>query len=222
MKKLLLSLLTLIIIMNFAYAEGRLEVVQKNIIEQDNRLIFFAKVQNTGDSAIAVSNGELTLQDKNANELFSRKYIPSMPHDIELSPGEYTFFYDIISEKINLSQVDDMIFNVVESSNPLQCEKLDTTLEINAHNKEAQNVEGVFISYTSKTDDIKASFYTYYVISDKDGKIYHIDFLNNRLILPHNGSSVRAQFYLTQEEQKYLPDKNDLNIETFVYQYINK
>ena len=102
-----------------AMAAGKVSVEQEDFYVVDSYTIYgygYAKVENTGDRAVQVSNGLLEIYDANGDVLVTEDYLEAYAE--YLQPGESTYvkLYHSIDGVEDVEEVDDYMMTITGKS----------------------------------------------------------------------------------------------------------
>lgn len=197
-----------------AVAEGKLTVTDKNaIIPIDSESgIFVAKVENTGDEPLYYDNGKLVIFSADDDILVSENYIYSLPSDILLKPGEYTYCYDMLwNSALKNAKIGDIKFSVTSNSRGSDYEKFSAEAVLELPNTDSYSNNYVNVTFTNTTDDILYGAYIVVAMHDAEGNLIYVNRNDCDNIGIHPGSTVTMKMYIDRDYINYY-EVNEIKI----------
>ena len=204
-----------------AYGEGKLTVTDKVFVipEGDDSGYFGAKVENTGDEAIAVDTGSLVIMSQNAEILSTSNYVYCVPGDIILEPGEYVYAYEFVWDS-NLEDKDIgecmISFGTDDRGTKYDIVKCDAAYDFIG---EDSYENYMYVTINNTTDRQVYDMRIVIALYDTEGNLMFVknDIASSFAI--HPGSSITVRAYIDNDAMKYF-EENDLkpgSIEAFAY-----
>ena len=206
MKKLIAFFLLAFIICSMgtsAFAEGNLAVTEKVFIEfdSDDSGYFFAKIENTGDTAIGVGSGKLVGFSENDDILVTEDYVGTLPTNVQLDPGEYAYVYEYIWENaLKDENVVDCKFSVKESSNQYSSKTIPCEAR---YEYKGQYDHYIYVTFTNETNEVLYDTYITVAMYDSEGHLILVDGESADAIGVHPGSTVTLKLYVDGDLLKY-------------------
>ncbi len=207
MKKIIsitfLVLMLVGILSSSAFAEGKVTVVEKNLIEYDadDNAYFFAKVVNDGDEEVIVDNGKLVGFSANDDILVSQSYVSSCPSNIKLAPGESAYVREFIWDGVLEDQdVVDYKFSIGTGTygydyNPIPCE---SRFELNGS---LDNY--IYVTVTNDSNEIWYNTYIAVALYDSNNNLIYVDSNYYTALGIHPNSTVTLKFYVDSDMMDY-------------------
>ncbi|HHU02786.1 MAG: hypothetical protein ACOX54_08360 [Christensenellales bacterium] len=218
MKRLLVVVLVFALLFSLtasAMAEAKMTVTNKNLItfEGNSKAYFFAKVENTGDSAGYVDyGGKLVGFNANDEIIFAEDYVSSYPSNLKLEPGEYAYISDfILDEVLKSDTVTDYKFSIktIEYGNDYSKIPCEAKLELSAD--EYDNY--VNVTFTNDSDSILYRFTIIIAIYDQNEELVFVDDDYTSAIGIHPGSTITIKANMDSDLIKYYA-QNEITLST--------
>ena len=162
--------------------------------EGGNGAHYFARVENKGDSEMAVGRINLSVFGAEDMLLASTEYIASVPYALKLKPGEYVYVYNALyDEKLAESKVVDIKAELVPADllNAFRVEPCEGTY-VEQHHGSLTDAE-IHVTYTNQGKALTSDFTVVAALYSKEGKLL---FVGDRAIASvdvHPGSTLTVR-----------------------------
>lgn len=225
MKKLISLFLVLccfIVLASPAFADAKMTITQKKFITFENNWqgYFFAKVENTGDSAGYLEyGGKLVGFDADDNIILSKEYVGSYPSRVCLEPGEYAYIKDYFLEKeLETNTVTDYKFSIKAESQGIDYKKLPSEAVLSYKGGNSYD-NYVYVTFTNTTTDILYGFAITVAMFDQNGDLIFVNGDSTSSIGIHPGSTVTIKTYIDGDLVKYFTQNSltPTTVESLVY-----
>lgn len=204
-KRLFVFMVLLCLGVACAYAEGGLTVTHKNFMEFDgkDRACFFARIENTGNTAVAAGTGKLVGFSTKDDILVSDNYVSSNPSYIMLNPGEYIYARSFIYEKaLESADVVDYKFSMETQENGDTVERIPSEAAF-TYNSADEYDNYVNVTLTNNSDKVMYKFYVTVALYDDNGALLLVDGTSYDQLGVHPNSTVTLKFNIGSEMVNY-------------------
>ncbi len=199
----------LCLIPNTAFAEGKLEVTEKNLIlySEEDGGVFFAKVENTGDEAVGIGTGELVITSEAGDELLTDDYISSTPSFVEVPPGDSLY----VREDLWDSGLEGATIGNYELT--METWEVDGVDAVERVSCEASfDVSGEYgdcvrVTFTNNTEDLIEDFTVVAWLYDEDDNLIFVSSSMYGALAVHGGSTITDTLYIDGDLVEYYEEK---------------
>ena len=204
-----------------ALAAGGLSVTQKNVIIFDGKDsgYFYAKIENIGDSPIALKQGKLVLFSDKDEILCAEDYIDSMPNDIMLEAGEHVYTSKFLWDSaLEGATIGDIKFSIETRDDGYRASKVDAEAVLDIKGKDSfENY--VYVTLTNNTDEVEYDYYITAAITDNEGNILYVDGNSYNTLGLHSGSTVTLKMNVDYDLVSYYESHGltPANVEVMAY-----
>jgi hypothetical protein len=207
-KAVILAVLLVFVMSGSALAEGKITTVQKNlyVFDGDDTGYFFAKIENTGDTAIGVDSGKLVAFSADDDIVLSENYILASPSSLTLKPGEYAYVSEFLWDSaLQEYEIADYKFSMGSTAYGDQYET--TPCEVTYDLNGAESYDNyVYVTFTNTTDALHFGYYVVVALMDAGGNLLYVDANDNGYIGLHPGSTVTIKVYVDSDLIQYYED----------------
>lgn len=224
MKRILVVLLVCTLLFSLAasaIAEAKMTVTKKNLIaiEGENVAYFYAKVENTGDSAGYIEYGGKLVGFNASDEIILQEdYVGSSPSNIKLAPGEYAYVSEyIVADVLKTDTVTDCKFSIKTEEYGSDYSKIPCEAKLELSEDEYENY--VYVTFTNDTDSILYNFAITVVVCDQNGELVFVDGDYTSSIGIHPGSTITIKAGIDSDLVRHYA-KNEITpttVEALVY-----
>ncbi len=219
---MLLVICSMLLLTTSAFADAKMTAVEKTLItfQGDWKGYFFAKVENTGDTAGYIEyGGKLVGFDDNDDVILSEDYISSYPSRIYLQPGEYAYVRNyFLEDALRTSKIADYKFSIKPDSNGYQYSKLPSEAKIEYKPSDKYNND-IYVTFTNDTDDILYDFAITVAMFDQDNHLIFVDGDSSSSLGIHPGSTITVKVSIDSDLVEYYAREGitPTTVESIVY-----
>lgn len=207
----------------FAYAEGKLTVTKKNLLEfdADDTGYFYAKIENAGDSSVAVGYGKLVGFSASDEILLSENYVHTYPSRVVLQPGEYVYAREFLWESaLEGDNVVDYKFSIETEDSGYAATQIPCEVTFDLKGSDSFD-NYVNVTFTNTGDSILYGYYISVALYDDNEDLIFVDGNSYDALGVHPGSTVTVKLYVDKDLMTYYnahsinPTKADAVISVF-------
>lgn len=206
MKRFFCILFSLLFICStYAYAEGELTVDNKNLLEfdSDDTGYFYAKIENTGDSAIGVGYGKLVGFSANDDILLSENYVSTYPSGIILQPGEYVYAKTFIWESaLEDNDVIDYRFSVEVDEYGSEVYRIPCEVTFDLNGVDSFD-NYIYVTFTNDGESILYNSFISVALYDANESLLFVEGNYYETLGVHPGSTVTVKLYVDNDLMKH-------------------
>lgn len=210
MKRYFIAVLLIILTfscINSAIAEPKLSVKNKNLItfEGDWKGYFFAKVENTGDSAGYIEyGGKLVGFNADDEIMITEDYVGSYPNRIHLDPGEYAYIREyFLEDALKTNTIVDYKFSIKAETNGNDYSILSSQATLDYLPNESYSSSYVYVTFTNTTSSVLYGFAITVAIYDQNNELVFVNGDSTESIGVHPGSTITVKIYIDSDLVDY-------------------
>lgn len=198
MKKMLCLLLILCCIVPYQYsfAEAKMSAKDKILItfEGDWKAYFFARVENTGDTAAYLDfDGSLIGFDADDNVIINESYVSSYPNRPLLAPGESVYVREyILEDSLRTATVTDYKYTPKADKYGYEYEYIPCEGSVQFVGGDSYD-NYTFVTFTNTTDSILYNFSTIVALFDQEGKLMYVNSSHHSSVGVHPGCTITVR-----------------------------
>ena len=202
MKKIAALLIAMLCMISVtASAEGKLKVVEKNLIvyADDDNGYFYARVENVGDEAVGVDSGDLVVFSDDDEIILSSAYVTTSPSYVVLQPGDYLYVQDFLWDSaLKGAAIADYKFSVSARKSDRAFEKVHCEASFELAGTDSFD-NYVYVTFTNTLDKPLYDFYIVAALHDADGNLIIVDSSSLSNVAVHPGCTVTAKLYVDRD-----------------------
>ena len=205
-----------------AVADAKISVKEKKLFtfEGDWKAYFFAKVENTGDTAAYLEyGGKLVGFDADDNVILTESYISSYPSRLRLEPGEYAYVEEyILEDELKTNTIADYKFSIKPEQRGTDYVTLPSQAKIDYHGVDSYD-NYVYVTLTNTTSEVLYNFAVTVAMYDQNNELMYVNGDSSSSIGIHPGSTVTIRVSIDSDLAEYYA-RNSLipsTVESIVY-----
>lgn len=206
MRKIIAAAVCIMLLVSAAaLGEGVLSVTNENFTtigdEYSVTGYFYARIENTGDAPVNVSDGTLIVYDAAGSVIDMSEYSSPVPYYAVLRPGEYVYLSDMLffDEGVAEADIADYEFTIgTDDMYGVEYQLIPCTAELNLDEPESYN-SYVNVTFTNDSAEIMDDFELIAAIYDAEGKLLYVNTDYSSYVGVHPGSTLTWGVYVPDD-----------------------
>lgn len=208
---LLLVVCCVVTAASVAFADAKMTIKEKKLITFDGdwKGYFYAKVENTGDTAGYVDyGGKLVGFDADDNVILTENYVGTYPSRIRLEPGEYAYIKEYFLEnELKTNTIADYKFSIKTETRGNDYDKLPCEATIGYGGSDSYD-NYVYVTLTNTTNNILYDFAITVALYDQNEQLMFVNGDSTSSLGIHPGSTVTIKVHIDHDLVEYYARNN--------------
>lgn len=203
-RSVILAVLLCMCSVTTVYAENKLSVTKKNLIElEKNTGHFYAKVENTSDVPMAIGSGNLAAFNENDEILTTVDYVSAYPSGIVLNPGEHVYMHEYIFEDaLEDNDIADYKFSIETRESGSEVERIPCEVSLDLSGADSYN-NYIDVTFSNTGETVNYGYYISVALYDENDELIYVDGQSYENIGIHAGSTVTMKLYVDNDLLEY-------------------
>lgn len=206
MRKIIAAFVSIMLFVSgAALGEGMLTVTHENFTTVGDEYsvtgYLYARIENTGDAPVNVSEGTLLIYDAAGNVIDMNEYSSPVPYYAVLQPGQYVYLSDMVffDEGVAEADVADFEFSIgTDDMYGVEYQFIPCTAALNLDEPNSYS-SYVDVTFTNDGAEILREFELVVAIYDAEGNLIYVNTDYGSYVGIHPGSTVTWGVYVSDD-----------------------